>query len=246
MYLKKNRTVLIPILFLFIFCLFSTVSAVNTTPVGSSLITIVPVSETIEIGDPLEINGYIDESIFGIAPGTVIMIIRAPMSSKIDSYPSFSPNQDGTFHYSVPTDVTGTWMVSARYGDYTSVVSEVKVIPRETIIRTMNRLNSYGTPATVGQEVRMYGYLRDKKGIGIAEKPITYKVAIPPYGCSFCEDDDNYLIWQTYGTAYTDSSGQYSFSFTIRDTGQHRVKAIFAGDEIYQGSISDTRSVRTG
>lgn len=244
MYLKCISIRPLLIISFIIICLFSTVSAVNTTPVGSSHITAVPISETVEIGEPLVVEGYVDDTIFGIAPGTVIMMVRAPMSSKIDSYTSFPPNPDGTFNYSVQTDVTGTWTVSARYGDDTSVVKEVKVTPREKIIKTINTLNSYGAPAEVGEELTMTGYLRDKSQVGLANKPVKYDVAIPPYGCSICSDDDNYLIWQNYGTAYTDSSGQYSLSFTPLDPGQYRVKAYYAGDEVYQGSSTDVRSVR--
>ncbi|MFH0966163.1 MAG: hypothetical protein V1862_00560, partial [Methanobacteriota archaeon] len=133
---------------------------------------------------------------------------------------------------------------SARYGDDASAVTEVKVTPRRTTIKSINTLNSYGGLVDVGEDLEMTGYLRDQNGVGLANKPVKYEVAIPPYGCSICSEDDNYLIWQTYGTAYTDSSGQYSLSFTPYDPGQYRVKGIFAGDETYKGSSTDVRSVR--
>jgi hypothetical protein len=219
------------------------VLADNTTPVGSSHITAVPLLATLEIGEPLEIEGYIDNTIFGPYPGTLIMIIKAPMASRIDSFTSLTPNSDGTFSYSVITDITGTWAVSARYGGETSAVSEVKVTPRETVKSVKNILNSFGGLVTSRDEVVMTGYLRDNLGIGIANKPIQCMVALPPYGCSICDFED-LLIWQDHGTVTTDSSGRYAFKFVPNERGQFRARTYFSGDEIYRGAVSETRSIR--
>jgi len=237
---KITRSIIITCILI---CFFQGVIAVNSTPENFTYLTVVPLSGTIEIGDPLDIEGYIDDTIIGPYPGTLILIIRAPMSSQIDSYTSHTPNPDGSFSYSVITDVTGTWTVSARYGDESSAVSEVKVIPRETTKKTINTLNSYSAPTSTGDQVTMTGFLRDGLGVGISNKPVIFMVALPPYGCSICDMED-LLIWETYGTANTDSSGRYSLSFTPYDRGQYRVKTIFGGDETYQGASSSTRSIR--
>lgn len=210
-----------------------------------SLLKVLPQSMTVEVGDPLIIDGLITESIIGDSPGTVIMIIRAPMESRIDSYPTLTPNMNGTFRYRVDTDVTGTWRVSARYGDEISPVSEVKVIPREIIKIVKNTLNSYSGPVIRGDMVTMTGWLRDSKGVGLAGKELTYMVALPPYGCSICDFED-LLIWNSYGPVLTDSSGKYTVSFPASDGGQYRVKTIFAGDDTYQGSESAVRTLIAG
>ena len=242
---KKNVTdwICISLVFFAAF-MVSTVSAVNTTPIGSPDIQITPSSSTVEIGDTLVIEGVVSDTIRGITPGTVILILSLPTSSRLDSFTSVPLTDNGTFSYSILTDATGTWGISARYGDNTSAVTEVKVTPRETVKKTLNTLNSYGTPADKDVQVEMTGYLRDKLGQGLANKPVKYMVAIPPYGCSICSEDDDTLIWETYGTAYTDTTGRYSLTFTPYDRGQYRVKTYFGGDDIYQGSSSDTRSVR--
>lgn len=220
-------------------------TAVNTTPLGSPYIDLVPASKTVEVGDPIEIQGLVNDSIMGVNPGTALLIVKAPKSSKFDAFTQVAVNNNGKFAYSIPTDVTGTWSVSARYSDEISAVSDVTVNPRTTILKTSNLLNSYGAPVPVGNEVTMFGYLRDAKGVGVGDKPISYMVSIPPYGCSFCSDDDNsdYLIWETYGTVNTDSSGKYTFSFTPFDRGQYKVRTYFGGDEGYQSSSSDIKHV---
>lgn len=232
-------------MFLCIFLfLMITASADNTTPSGSSEIVVSVDSSILEIGDPLEVEGTVSDSIIGSYPGTAILILSKPMSSKLDSYHIIQVNDDGTFSFSSPTDATGTWIVSARYGTETSATVEVKVNPRTTAKKTMLVLNSRGGPARAGDELEMTGYLRDRQGVGIADKSITYMVAIPPYGCSICSDDDSLLIWETFGEVITDSSGHFALGFTPYDQGQYRVKAYFTGDDVYQPSSSETRSVR--
>ncbi len=232
-------------MFLCIFLfLMITVSADNTTPSGSSEIVVTVGSTILEIGDPLEVEGAVSDSIIGSYPGTAILILNKPMASKLDSYHMIQVNDDGTFSFSAPTDSTGTWVVSARYGTETSASVEVKVNPRATPKRTVVVLNSRGGPARAGDDLELTGYLRDKQGVGIADKSITYMVAIPPYGCSICSDDDSLLIWETYGEVVTDSAGHFSLGFIPYDQGQYRVKAYFTGDDVYQPSSSETRSVR--
>lgn len=224
---------------------FGAVEAVNVTLIGSQFITLAPASATIEIGDPIVIEGVVSDSILGANPGNALLIVKAPKPSKFDAFTQISVKKDGSFAYSIPTDISGTWSVSVRYGDEISPVSDIIVSPRTTILKTKNLLNSYGAPASLSNDVFMTGFLRDSNGVGLGNKEITYQVAIPPYGCSFCSDDDDsdYLIWQTYGTASTDSSGKYTLSFTPHDRGQYKVKTYFGGDEAYQSSVSATRSI---
>ena len=175
--------------------------------------------KTVEVGDPIEIKGLVHDTILGVNLGNAILIVKSPQNSKFDAFTQVPVNKDGIFSYSIPADVSGKWYVSARYSDEISAVSEIAVNPRSTPLTTSNTLNSYRSPATIGQTVSLFGFLRDAKGIGIADKTLTFMVAIPPYGCSFCsdEDDNDYLIWDNYGTVTTDSSGKYTFSFTPYD-----------------------------
>ena len=221
-------------------------AAVNITPLGSPYVYLTMELMPVEVGNPIIINGVIDKSIMGYNPGTAILIVKAPSKSKFDAFTQIAVKSDGTFSYSIPTDVTGTWSVSARYSDEISAVTDVIVNPRTTMLSTTNVLNSYGGPASVGEDLNMYGYLRDSKGVGVGDRSIKYMVAIPPYGCDFCsdEDDNDYLIWETYGTVTTDSSGRYTFGFTPYDRGEYKVKTYFGGDEGYMSSISDVRRVR--
>jgi hypothetical protein len=238
-----NLKISVPLVFFIICFCFSASAEQNNT--GSLPLKIVPESLSVEVGDPLIVNGYIDNSIMGPFPGTVILIIRAPMASQIDSYTTLTPNPDGTFRYSVNTDVTGTWTVSGRYGDEVATVSEVKVTPREEIKTVTNTLNSHTGPVIRGRDVTMTGYLRDSKGVGLANKEVTYMVALPPYGCSICDLDD-LLIWNTYRPVLTDSAGRYTFTIGAADGGTYKVKTVFAGDETYQGSESALRTFTAG
>ncbi len=230
------------------FCLSGVVTAVNQTPIGSKLISFTPETETVEIGNPIVINGVIDTSILGISIGNALLIVKAPKPSKFDAFTPVAVREDGTFTYSIPTDNAGTWPISIRYGDEVSPVSDVIVTPRTTILKTTNLLNSYTAPGRIDNDLTMTGYLRDAQGVGMGDKEIVYQVAIPPYGCSFCSDDidSDYLIWETYGTVITDSSGRYILSFTPHDRGNYKVKTYFAGDEAYQGSLSGVRSIQVG
>ncbi len=224
-------------------------TAINNTqnnPVGSPYISLGIESEAIEVGDPIILHGTVDKAILGLNPGNAILIVKAPQKSKFDAFTQIPVKDDGTFTYSIPTDVTGTWTISVRYSDEISAASDVIVSPRAISLSTSNTLNSYGAPVSVGEEVNLFGFLRDSKGKGVPERQIKYLVAIPPYGCDFCseEEDSDYLIWETYGTATTDSSGKYSISFTPYDRGEYKVKTYFGGDEGYQSSTSDIRRVR--
>lgn len=235
----SRLTLLVLILWLLCPC-----HAENSTPAGSPEIQISPGTDSIEIGDTLLIEGKVSDSIIGISPGDAVIILKKPASSRIDTFVSVPVGDDGMFRYPVTVDVTGTWTLSARYGSETSAASEVKVIPREMMIRTRNTLNSFGSPADFGGLVEMHGYLRDTRGAGVPNRQIRFMVALPPYGCSICDHDDSSLIWQTYGTATTDENGHYSLSFNLYDHGEHRVRTSFSGDEVFLGSASATRSVR--
>lgn len=224
-------------------------TAINTTQnnqIGSSYISFTVESEIIEVGDPIILHGTIDKAILGLNPGTAILIIKAPQKSKVDAFTQVPVNIDGTFSYSIPTDATGTWTISVRYSDEISAAVDIIVSPRAISLSTTNVLNSYGAPVSVGEEVNLYGFLRDSKGKGIPERNVKYLVAIPPYGCDFCSEDDDsdYLIWETYGTVTTDTSGKYSISFTPHYRGEYKVKTYFAGDEGYRSSTSDIRRIR--
>lgn len=222
------------------------VGAVNVTQTGSEYIAFTSDSDSVEIGDPITIEGVVHESLLGPTIGQALLIVKAPQSSKFDRFTQVQVNNDGSFSYPIPTDVTGTWSVSVRYSDETSKVKDIVVYPRTEILKTTNQLNSYNIPVSPYDTIVMAGFLRDANGGGIPDKEITYQVAIPPYGCSFCSDDDDndYLIWETYGTVRTDAAGKYVLSFTPYDRGQYKVKAYFGGDEAYQGSLSSIRSVR--
>jgi len=224
-------------------------TAINNTQnnqIGSPYILLTPESANIEVGDPIILHGTIDKAILGLNPGSAILIVKAPQKSKFDAFTQVPVKNDGSFMYSIPTDVTGTWAISVRYSDEISASSDIVVSPRAISLSTTNTLNSYGAPVSVGEDVNLFGFLRDSKGKGVPERQIKYLVAIPPYGCDFCseEEDSDYLIWETYGTVTTDSSGKYSISFTPYDRGEYKVKTYFGGDEGYQSSTSDIRRVR--
>lgn len=252
---------LIQISLILIMCIIVTCSAldvnssgvVNTVvnnsqnnPIGSPYISLIPESTNVEVGDSIVLHGVIDKAILGLNPGNAILIIKTPQKSKFNAFTQVPVNNDGTFTYSVPTDVTGAWTVSVRYSDEISASTDITVSPRAISLPTINTLNSYGAPVNVGEEINLFGFLRDSKGKGVAERQIKYIVAIPPYGCDFCSEDDDsdYLIWETYGTATTDSSGKYAISFTPHDRGEYKVKTYFGGDEGYQSSTSDIRRIR--
>ncbi|HWQ65263.1 MAG TPA: hypothetical protein VN372_00155, partial [Methanospirillum sp.] len=222
---------------------FSTGANTTAESQSSTLITITPSSESVEVGDSFTIEGFIDPSILGNAPGTVTLILNAPMASQNEAYYMLTPDRSGTFVKTIDADVSGTWRISAKYGDESSAVSEVKITPRETTKKTTNTLNSYGGPADVRTDLEMSGYVRDSTGVGVPNRPVIFQVAIPSYGCTICPDNEDRLIWKTYGTVYTDEVGKYTLSFTPYDTGKYRVKTFFANDEIYRSSRSDTRSV---
>jgi hypothetical protein len=218
----------------------------QNNPVGSPYISLVPESTNVEVGDSIVLHGVIDKAILGLNPGNAILIIKTPQKSKFNAFTQVPVNNDGSFTYSVPTDVTGAWTVSVRYSDEISASTDITVSPRAISLSTINTLNSYGAPVSVGEDVNLFGFLRDSKGKGIPERQIKYIVAIPPYGCDFCSEDEDsdYLIWETYGTATTDSSGKYSISITPHDRGEYKVKTYFGGDEGYQSSTSDIRRIR--
>lgn len=246
--MRQNFTYLPFLILVLIICSagIGVASAVNVTEAGSEYIAFTPDSVSVEIGDPITIEGVVHESLLGPTVGKVLLIVKAPQQSKFDRFTQVQVNDDGSFSYRIPSDATGTWSVSVKYSDETSKVKDIVVYPRAEILKTFNQLNSQSVPVSTYDTVVLTGFLRDVNGVGVADKEITYQVAIPPYGCSFCADDDDndYLIWKTYGTARTDPSGKYVLSFTVYDRGQYKVKAYFGGDEAYQGSMSSTRSVR--
>lgn len=252
---------LIQISLLFIICLIVTCSAVdinssgevntvlNNTQknlVGSPYISLVPISTNVEVGDSIGLNGVVDKAILGLNVGNALLIVKTPQKSKFNAFTQIPLNDNGSFTYSIPTDVTGAWTVSVRYSDEISASTDITVSPRAISLSTINTLNSYGGPVSVGEQVNLFGFLRDSKGKGIPDRQLKYIVAIPPYGCDFCSEDEDsdYLIWETYGTATTDSSGKYSLSITPHDRGEYKVKTYFGGDEGYQSSTSDIKRIR--
>jgi len=214
-----------------IFCsYFVCADSVNTS--NGAFIDLTSSESTIEVGDSINIEGYIAPSLLARPGDRVLLQVTSPKQSRADAYYQLKVNNEGMFTIELQADAVGDWSFIARYNAYASSLISVKVIPRAKVKETEITLSGPFNRVFRGDFCQMSGWLRDTEGNGIAYRQVWYSFGLPLYSCASCGDDSR-RIWQTGGVVTTDDIGYFEFQFPAHEKGIYAVKATFPGDEVY-------------
>lgn len=206
------------------------------------VIDLITSKQVVEIGDSIELEGFIDPSFLNY-PGDRIMIKAvSPRGSRNDVFNFARVQNDGTFSLQLPADVMGDWLFSPYYGDYSGEPLALKVTPRAKVKETEITVSGPFIRPLVGDKAKMAGWLRDDEGVGIPDRQVWYEFGLPSYSCRLC-DEDSRRIWQTLRPVTSDSLGYFEFTFPVSDNGEYAIRATFPGDEIYGKSESEIKYV---
>lgn len=196
------------------------------------------VTDSLEIGDIIHLNGTIDADLMSGSPSDVVILIAAPQGSHADTFVLASPDRSGSFAYSLRADVAGTWEFEALYTGIYSPKILVDVVPSAEPGKTILTLSGWPTYPRIGDDVTFKGRLSDAKGGGIADRKVTYEFATSAFGCVAGCRGSGLSGWQPAGTERTDHTGAYSFTLPVVEEGGVTVRVIFEGDDQYTGTES--------
>lgn len=208
------------------------------------LVSIQSESNTVKIGDEIQINGFINPSLFGGSQSDTIILISAPDGSLADSFVLSSPNQHGQFTYSIPADVGGIWGFEALYNGINSERIEIKAEPSGESGRTTLTLTGWPSYPRTGENVTFKGRLTDASGKGISEREVVYETALYRDECISGCIGENIDEWSPEGSVVTDKGGEYQFTMVREGEEGFDVRAVFPGDEEYHSSSSRVIAIK--
>ena len=205
----------------------------------SGLVTLSLQSDSVEIGDRMNITGTIDQSLYGTNPSDVVILISSPKGSRADTFMLARPAGNGTFRYNQVADVGGEWGFEALYSGIYSERVNIYAEPGSEPKRTALTLAGWPTFPKIGEHVSFNGRLTDAEGRGIPNNQVIYRISSSAVGCiAGCGFGESSSAWRDAGTATTDIKGDYYFSLTVVEKGSVQVEASYPGEEGYGPSSS--------